>query len=280
MMTSGAGDTELRPSEWWARLQAPQHPWSVAPPPPKRPKRGKRKALLIAAVIITAAVVGGVVAIVLDSGSGGSAPAATAAPLTAVAPRSTVAGWQVVTNAVPAVAARSGSDGLVAVDVPSGWTVKPGISDGGVTQVQASVADGVCPGVPQSSRGAVTLMSDTATDQSKAVVNLVTAYLRDVGYANYHPQFTPAAPHPTTDGSFQDSRATVTLAPPLPPPGVPPPPGLPPVGCIPASVIVHVVARAHDGGTFAVIVAGDQQVGGAVAAADLDKIAATVRTPH
>jgi hypothetical protein len=278
MTSPEAEEAQLRPSEWWAQLKAQQQRWSVPPLPPKQPKRDRRKLIATAAVVVGVLVVAGVVWAVAAGGSGGNSgeAAATVTAAATVPPHATVSGWQVVVNAVPDDAAPTGGDGAVVVDVPANWTVAPVAGVDGRTTVRAGLGDGVCAGLPQSRRAAVTQTSDATADQGKAVADIVQGFLRDTGYANFRPQISVGSPHATTDGSFQDYRVAVTLLPPPPPPA--PPGAAAPSGCVPPSEIVHVVAKSNGGGTFAVLVAGDQQVAGAAAAADLDKIAATVRT--
>jgi hypothetical protein len=227
-----------------------------------------RKALWITGVALLG--VAAVAAIAVVSVRHGGAAGAQASPPAASAPagpRPAVAGWQVVSESVPDPASATGADGEVSVDVPPSWTVLPGRSSTGTyAEAQAEFGVGYCGN--GSFAAFLGEYGDPSPQPAQGANNVLQDALKDFGYTRFRPQVQLAAPVQLT-GGYQDFKATVTMT--LPPRTDPN------FACDAPSAIIHVVVRTEHGATFAMVVGADQGLTVDAPAADVDKVAASVR---
>jgi hypothetical protein len=162
--------------------------------------------------------------------------------------------WQTVT------------DHGAAIDVPPDWVLKPASNDN--PHVAADYKEGACSiaGVTGENRAEVMVASTNDADLSTGATNIVNE-LVPIVYGTGNPQATRGQLQPANAGGFQDLPVTIKLT--------------PTDACTPPGGVMHVLVHAADrGGTFALIVVGDQGVSDGLSPDVLNRIAAGARSAN
>lgn len=255
MTWPGAGE----PPGWGTeRYRAPDYPQ-------QQPPHNTRN-LVIVATIGVLALAGVLATAILLSRK--SSPVPLAVPTINTSPSSAGVTTTTATTAVtpPGGPWQTVTDHGAAIDVPPDWVLKP-VSDDN-PHVAAEYKEGACPvaGASGENRAEIMVASSSDANLSTGATNIANQLLPIV-YSSGNPQATLGQLQPVNAGGFQDLPVTIKLT--------------PADTCAAPSGIMHVLVHAADhGGTFALIVVGDQGVSDALSPDVLNRIAAGARSAN